>query len=132
MHDALFTPLTVGSIKAPNRIFMAPLTRSRAAMPGNIGSFVRQYPPTPKPGWRMLLCVGRMRIASITEYKSTLIASENRAHSSMNAMFVARKLFSITLASSDAVVFARRVSGYSAVLITRHKNASQASAAASE
>lgn len=36
MHDALFRPLTVGSIQTPNRVFMAPLTRSRATMPGNV------------------------------------------------------------------------------------------------
>lgn len=36
MHESLFRPLTVGSIEAPNRIFMAPLTRSRASMPGNV------------------------------------------------------------------------------------------------
>ena len=29
------------------------------------GSFVRQYPPTPNPGWRMFECVGRRRIAAI-------------------------------------------------------------------
>ncbi len=36
MHDALFQPLSFGSFEAPNRIFMAPLTRSRASMPGNV------------------------------------------------------------------------------------------------
>lgn len=36
MHDPLFQPLRVGSIDAPNRIFMAPLTRSRSTMPGNV------------------------------------------------------------------------------------------------
>ena len=34
MHDALFTPLKVGAIEAKNRIFMAPLTRGRATVPG--------------------------------------------------------------------------------------------------
>lgn len=32
----LFTPLQLGSVMLPNRIVMAPLTRNRAAMPGNI------------------------------------------------------------------------------------------------
>lgn len=32
----LFTPITLGSIELKNRIVMAPLTRNRAAMPGNI------------------------------------------------------------------------------------------------
>tara|TARA_E500000318_G_scaffold1676_9_gene2339 strand:+ start:2809 stop:3933 length:1125 start_codon:yes stop_codon:yes gene_type:complete len=36
MHDALFQPLTVGSIQVPNRIFMAPLTRARSTMPGSV------------------------------------------------------------------------------------------------
>ena len=34
MHDILFKPLTMGAIEAKNRIFMAPLTRGRAANPG--------------------------------------------------------------------------------------------------
>lgn len=34
MHDALFTPISLGAIEARNRIFMAPLTRGRATMPG--------------------------------------------------------------------------------------------------
>ena len=33
MHDALFKPLTMGALTARNRIFMAPLTRGRAAEP---------------------------------------------------------------------------------------------------
>lgn len=33
MHDALFQPLTMGALEAKNRIFMAPLTRGRAAEP---------------------------------------------------------------------------------------------------
>jgi len=33
MHDALFKPLTMGALVAKNRIFMAPLTRGRAAEP---------------------------------------------------------------------------------------------------
>ncbi|MEQ8772066.1 MAG: alkene reductase [Erythrobacter sp.] len=33
MHDALFQPLTMGALTAKNRIFMAPLTRGRAAEP---------------------------------------------------------------------------------------------------
>jgi len=36
MYDELFQPLKIGSIDAPNRVLMAPLTRSRATMPGNI------------------------------------------------------------------------------------------------
>ncbi len=34
--DPLFDSLSVGAIAAPNRVFMAPLTRSRAAQPGNV------------------------------------------------------------------------------------------------
>lgn len=34
--DKLFTPLKVGAITAPNRIFMAPLTRLRSIEPGDI------------------------------------------------------------------------------------------------
>jgi len=33
MHDALFQPLKLGALEARNRIFMAPLTRGRAADP---------------------------------------------------------------------------------------------------
>jgi 2,4-dienoyl-CoA reductase-like NADH-dependent reductase (Old Yellow Enzyme family) len=33
MHDALFQPLTMGALTTKNRIFMAPLTRGRAADP---------------------------------------------------------------------------------------------------
>ncbi|MDX1703336.1 MAG: alkene reductase [Altererythrobacter ishigakiensis] len=33
MHDALFQPLSMGALTAKNRIFMAPLTRGRAAEP---------------------------------------------------------------------------------------------------
>ena len=32
-HEALFQPLTMGALEAKNRIFMAPLTRGRAAQP---------------------------------------------------------------------------------------------------
>ena len=32
----LFSPLQLGSLEAPNRIFMAPLTRQRAYQPGDI------------------------------------------------------------------------------------------------
>tara|TARA_R110000782_G_scaffold131928_7_gene223835 strand:+ start:15757 stop:16896 length:1140 start_codon:yes stop_codon:yes gene_type:complete len=35
-HDALLRPLTAGDLATPNRVWMAPLTRSRATMPGNI------------------------------------------------------------------------------------------------
>ncbi|UCC57290.1 MAG: alkene reductase [Gammaproteobacteria bacterium] len=32
----LFSPIALGDLKLPNRIIMAPLTRNRAAMPGNV------------------------------------------------------------------------------------------------
>ncbi|MGC9236527.1 MAG: alkene reductase, partial [Thiomonas sp.] len=32
----LFTPLQLGALELPNRIIMAPLTRSRASQPGDI------------------------------------------------------------------------------------------------
>ncbi len=35
-NDVLFTPLTVGDVTLPNRIFMAPLTRLRSIEPGDI------------------------------------------------------------------------------------------------
>lgn len=34
MHENLFEPLTMGALQAKNRIFMAPLTRGRANLPG--------------------------------------------------------------------------------------------------
>lgn len=34
MHENLFDPLTMGALEAKNRIFMAPLTRGRATLPG--------------------------------------------------------------------------------------------------
>lgn len=45
--DKLFTPLKVGHVTAPNRIFMAPLTRLRSIVPGDIptplmGEYYRQ------------------------------------------------------------------------------------------
>ncbi|MFB0711528.1 alkene reductase [Buttiauxella noackiae] len=45
--DKLFTPLKVGAITTPNRIFMAPLTRLRSIVPGDIptplmGEYYRQ------------------------------------------------------------------------------------------
>ncbi len=45
MHEALFESLRVGSIEVPNRVFMAPLTRSRASVPGNVpnGMMVEYY-----------------------------------------------------------------------------------------
>lgn len=44
MHDALFEPLTIGAIEAPNRIFMAPLTRGRAQQPGSVpGELMQTY-----------------------------------------------------------------------------------------
>lgn len=33
---SLFTPLTVGALECPNRVFMAPLTRNRASQPGDV------------------------------------------------------------------------------------------------
>ncbi len=36
MHDVLFTPLTLGNLEVPNRVFMAPLTRMRATQPGDV------------------------------------------------------------------------------------------------
>lgn len=46
-QDKLFTPLQVGAIMAPNRVFMAPLTRLRSIEPGDIptplmGEYYRQ------------------------------------------------------------------------------------------
>ncbi|MFO5451765.1 alkene reductase, partial [Klebsiella pneumoniae] len=38
----LFSPLKVGAITVPNRVFMAPLTRLRSIVPGDI--------PTPLVG----------------------------------------------------------------------------------
>jgi N-ethylmaleimide reductase len=35
-HDPLFQPLQIGELTLPNRIVMAPLTRSRAGQPGNV------------------------------------------------------------------------------------------------
>lgn len=34
--EKLFTPLKVGAVTAPNRVFMAPLTRLRSIEPGDI------------------------------------------------------------------------------------------------
>lgn len=34
--DVLFTPVQVGELTLPNRIVLAPLTRSRAGQPGNV------------------------------------------------------------------------------------------------
>ena len=36
MNIDLFSPLTVGDLTLKNRVVMAPLTRNRAAMPGNV------------------------------------------------------------------------------------------------
>ncbi len=36
MHESLFAPLTMGAIEARNRVFMAPLTRGRATVPGAV------------------------------------------------------------------------------------------------
>ena len=35
-QEKLFTPLKVGAVTAPNRVFMAPLTRLRSIVPGAI------------------------------------------------------------------------------------------------
>ncbi len=44
MHDNLFTPLTIGAVDAPNRVFMAPLTRMRATPPGDVpNDLMRDY-----------------------------------------------------------------------------------------
>lgn len=44
MHDYLAEPVRVGSLEASNRVWMAPLTRSRAAMPGNVpNALMAQY-----------------------------------------------------------------------------------------
>ena len=32
----LFSPISMGDLTLPNRMIMAPLTRNRAAMPGNV------------------------------------------------------------------------------------------------
>lgn len=36
MHDSLFQPLSLGAIRAKNRVLMAPLTRGRATQPGAV------------------------------------------------------------------------------------------------
>ena len=36
MYDQLMSSLRVGNLEAKNRVWMAPLTRSRASMPGNV------------------------------------------------------------------------------------------------
>lgn len=36
MHSHLLSPLDAGSLTLPNRVFMAPLTRSRAGQPGDV------------------------------------------------------------------------------------------------
>ena len=36
MAPDLFTPIRLGGLELPNRIVMAPLTRNRAAQPGNV------------------------------------------------------------------------------------------------
>lgn len=44
MHDTLFQPLKMGAIEARNRIVMAPLTRARSTMPGNLpNEMMAQY-----------------------------------------------------------------------------------------
>ncbi|MDE2254712.1 MAG: alkene reductase [Betaproteobacteria bacterium] len=36
MHKTLFSPLRMGALELPNRVVMAPLTRSRASQPGDV------------------------------------------------------------------------------------------------
>ena len=43
MTDQLLVPITVGAIKAPNRVFMAPLTRNRARKDGVPGPLSAEY-----------------------------------------------------------------------------------------
>lgn len=42
-HDALFSPLKIGAVTAPNRVFMAPLTRNRAHPDGVPGEMAKTY-----------------------------------------------------------------------------------------
>ena len=35
-HDSLFEPFTLGDLRLPNRVVMAPLTRARASQPGDV------------------------------------------------------------------------------------------------
>ncbi len=42
-HDALFSPLKIGAVTAPNRVFMAPLTRNRARPDGVPGEMAKTY-----------------------------------------------------------------------------------------
>jgi len=43
MNDLLFTPKTVGNLELPNRIVMAPLTRSRASIDGLPSDIMAEY-----------------------------------------------------------------------------------------
>ena len=43
MHDAFFSPLAVGELDLPNRIVMAPLTRSRSSHDGVPPAFAADY-----------------------------------------------------------------------------------------
>ena len=83
----------------------------------NNGSFVKQYPPTPNPGCLIFAWVGLNLIASITLYMSIFINSANLAHSSINAIFVALKLFSKILPSSQALMLSNSVNGNFLTLI---------------
>ena len=38
---SLFDPITVGALRLPNRIVMAPLTRARATIDTRVGSITR-------------------------------------------------------------------------------------------
>ena len=42
MHKSLFQPLTMGALKAKNRVFMAPLTRGRSTRPGLVPNEMMQ------------------------------------------------------------------------------------------
>ena len=43
MHPSLFSPTTVGPFDLPNRIVMAPLTRSRSDTDGRVPAFAADY-----------------------------------------------------------------------------------------
>ena len=61
----LFSPLKVGAVTVPNRVFMAPLTRLRSIEPGDIptplmGEYYR--PRRPKATPARLGCTARSRL----------------------------------------------------------------------
>ena len=57
-------------------------------------SLVRQYPPTPNPGYIILLWVGLFLIASTISKISIPTSSRYFVHSSINAIFTALYVFS--------------------------------------